>query len=111
MQGSITKTGNTHVRRLLVEAAWHHRARYVVGKTMRDRWALASPAAPARGNAGNRRWNPFRERRKRHVVANIAIARELAGWSLAALENRPTHEPLRRPSWSKQHVERPAKHL
>ena len=25
MQGSITKTGNTHVRRLLVEAAWHHR--------------------------------------------------------------------------------------
>ena len=27
VQGSITKTGNTHVRRLLVEAAWHHRAR------------------------------------------------------------------------------------
>jgi transposase len=25
---------------LLVEAAWHHRARYVVGKTMRDRWEL-----------------------------------------------------------------------
>jgi transposase len=45
IQGSITKTGNTHVRRLLVEAAWHHRARYVVGKTMRDRWELA-PARP-----------------------------------------------------------------
>ena len=28
VQGSITKTGNTHARRLLVEAAWHHRARY-----------------------------------------------------------------------------------
>lgn len=40
VQGSITKTGNTHVRRLLVEAAWHHRARYAVGKTMRDRWDL-----------------------------------------------------------------------
>jgi transposase len=26
VQGSITKTGNTHARRLLVEAAWHHRA-------------------------------------------------------------------------------------
>ena len=25
VQGSITKTGNTHARRLLVEAAWHHR--------------------------------------------------------------------------------------
>jgi len=33
VQGSITKTGNTHARRLLVEAAWHHRARYVVGNT------------------------------------------------------------------------------
>ena len=31
VQGSITKTGNAHVRRLLVEAAWHHRACYVVG--------------------------------------------------------------------------------
>jgi transposase len=27
-QGPITKTGNQHVRRLLVEAAWHHRPRY-----------------------------------------------------------------------------------
>jgi transposase len=92
VQGSITKTGNTHVRRLLIEAAWHHRARYVVGKTMRDRWELASPAARARGDAGNRRlhqrWVRFNERRKRHVVANVAIARELAGWcwSLAVLE-------------------------
>jgi transposase len=92
VQGSITKTGNTHVRRLLVEAAWHHRARYVAGKTMRDRWELASPTARARGDAGNRRlharWNAFRARHKRHVVANVAIDRELAGWcwSLAVLE-------------------------
>ena len=92
VQGSITKTGNTRVRRLLVEAAWHHRARYVVGKTMRDRWELATPASRARGDAGNRRlharWDTFRARRKRHVVANVAIARELAGWcwSLAVLE-------------------------
>jgi transposase len=28
VQGAITKTGNTHVRRLLVEAAWHHRTSY-----------------------------------------------------------------------------------
>ena len=92
VQGSITKTGNTHVRRLLIETAWHHRAGYVVGKTMRERWELASPAARARGDAGNRRlhdrWDAFRARRKRHVVANVAIARELAGWcwSLAVLE-------------------------
>jgi transposase len=93
VQGSITKTGNTHVRRLLIEAAWHHRARYVVGKTMRERWELATPAARSRGDAGNRRlhtrWNTFRDRKKRHVVANVAIARELAGWcwSLAVLED------------------------
>jgi transposase len=92
VQGSITKTGNSHVRRLLVEAAWHHRARYVIGKTMHDRWELATPAARARGDAGNRRlharWDTFRARRKRSVIANVAIARELAGWcwSLAVLE-------------------------
>ena len=40
--GPITKTGNGHVRRLLVEAAWHHRPAYRAGKTMRDRWAFAS---------------------------------------------------------------------
>ena len=27
-QGPITKTGNGHIRRLLVEAAWHHRIAY-----------------------------------------------------------------------------------
>ena len=91
VQGSITKAGNSHVRRLLVEAAWHHRARYVIGKTMRDRWELAGPAARARGDQGNRRlnarWIRFTERRKRHIIANAAIARELAGWcwSLAIL--------------------------
>jgi len=91
--GPITKTGNGHVRRLLVEAAWHHRPRYVAGKTMRDRWDLASPAARARGDAGNRRlhsrWVTFQARKKRHNVATIAIARELAGWcwSLAVIDD------------------------
>ena len=58
VQGSITKTGNSHARRLLVEAAWHHRARYRPGKTMRDRWELAPPppapaATPATGGCTN----------------------------------------------------------
>ncbi|WP_442298058.1 IS110 family transposase [Terrabacter sp. RAF57] len=93
LQGSVTKAGNGHARRLLVEAAWHHRARYVAGKTMRDRWDLASPAARARGDEGNRRlhhrWVVFTERRKRHTVANVAVARELAGWcwSLAVMDD------------------------
>jgi transposase len=93
VQGSITKAGNTHVRRLLVEAAWHHRARYTVGKTMRERWDLAPAAAQARGDEGNRRlhhrWVKFIERRKKNTIANVAIARELAGWtwSLAVMDD------------------------
>jgi transposase len=92
-QGSITKTGNTHARRLLVEAAWHHRRTYRPTATMRARWDLASPAARARGHAGNhrlhQRWVEFTARHKKPVVANVAIARELAGWcwSLATLDD------------------------
>ena len=93
-QGSITKTGNTHARRLLVEAAWQHRRPYrSPSKALRDRWDKAPAAARARGHAGNQRlhqrWQTFENRKKRPVVANVAIARELAGWcwSLAMLDN------------------------
>ncbi len=41
-QGSITKTGNTHARRLLVEAAWHHRRPYRTTTTMLTRWEASS---------------------------------------------------------------------
>ena len=92
-QGGVTKTGNGHARRLLVEAAWHHRAPYRPGMELRRRWDAASPTARARGQAANRRlharWVRFDERKKRSVVANAAIARELAGWcwSLAVLDD------------------------
>jgi transposase len=91
--GGVTKTGNAHARRLLVEAAWHHRPPYRPGQPLRRRWDQASPAARARGQAANRRlharWVGFDERKKRSVVANAAIARELAGWcwSLAVLDD------------------------
>ena len=89
--GGITKTGNSHVRRLLVEAAWHHRKPYRPTAVLRRRWDVATPAARARGHAGNQRlhtrWVGYAQRRKRPVVANVAVARELAGWcwSLAVL--------------------------
>jgi transposase len=92
VQGAVTKTGNGHARRLLVEAAWHHRSPYRPGAVLRRRWDLASPSARARGQAANRRlhqrWTDFDHRKKRSVVANMAVARELAGWcwSLAVLE-------------------------
>jgi transposase len=91
-QGSITKAGNKHVRRLLVEAAWHHRAPYRPSIALRRRWDLSTPAARARGDQANQRlyhrWTTFDARSKRPVVANTAIARELAGWcwSLATMD-------------------------
>lgn len=91
-QGSITKTGNSHARRLLIEAAWHHKPRYTVGAVLRARWEQAPEAARVRAHVGNQRlhdrWTGYTRRHKKHTVANTAIARELAGWcwSLAVLE-------------------------
>lgn len=92
-RGSVTKAGNRHARRLLIEAAWHHRKPYVVTKTMRTRWDQATPGAMRRGDQGNRRlhhrWVRFDAHSKKPVVANTAIARELAGWcwSLAVMND------------------------
>jgi transposase len=91
-QGGITKTGNSHARRLLIEAAWHHKARYTVGAVLRARWEQAPETVRVRAHAGNirlhQRWASYTRRHKKHTVANTAIARELAGWcwSLAVLE-------------------------
>ena len=74
-QGPITKTGNGHARRLLVEAAWHHRPPYRPGAALRRRWDQASPRrtgpraagqpAAARPLAGIRRTPQARHRRQR----------------------------------------------
>lgn len=71
--GGITKTGNTHARRLLIEAAWHHRQPYRPSSpTMRARWDKVPAAARRRGDEGNRRlherWLAFDARGKRSVV-------------------------------------------
>jgi transposase len=90
-QGGITKAGNGHVRRLLVEAAWHHKPGYVIGKVLQARWDQAPEAARARAHLGNQRlhqrWVTYSARKKKHTVATTAVARELAGWcwSLAML--------------------------
>src|SRR3954447_24937280 len=91
-QHGVTKTGNSHVRRLLVEAAWHHRPPYRPSTKLQRRWQRAPGPVVAHAAKGNRRlharWQSFDTRRKRPVVANLAIARELAGWcrALAVME-------------------------
>lgn len=92
--GSITKTGNSHARRLLIEAAWHQRRDYLpsVRSALRTRWEKAPVQARLRGQAGNERlhqqWVKFTLRKKRPAVANVAVARELARWcwSLAIMD-------------------------
>ena len=91
-QGSITKTGNTHARRLLVEAAWQQqRPLRAPSKALRARRDLLSPAVRARGEAADRRlhqrWQVMTARHKPPSKIAVAVARELAGWcwSLAVM--------------------------
>lgn len=92
-QGSITKTGNGHARRLLVEAAWHHRRPDRPHRARAHRADGQPAAARDRAENGNRRlhqrWTRLDARRKRPTVSVVAVARELAGWcwSLAVLDS------------------------
>jgi transposase len=108
-QLGVTKTGNRHVRRLLVEAAWQHRTPYRPSVDLQRRWKRAPASVAAHAAKGNRRlhakWRSFDARHKRPVVANTAIARELAGWcwALAVIDNdgalrKLTPPPAERPS-------------
>ena len=67
-QGSITKIGNTHARRLLVEAAWYRKTYHSPGVMMLSRWAAAPPAARTRSREGNHRqhqgWENYLARKK-----------------------------------------------
>jgi len=87
-QGGITKAGNAHARRVLVEAAWHARRRPHTGPEYGRRLAGQPPAvlavaAKAQERLHSRYWRLV-NRGKRPTVAAIAVARELAGfcWSL-----------------------------
>jgi len=98
IHGGLTKTGNGHARRLLVEAARHHRPRYRPGRNLRRRWDAAPLAARTRGEAANQRlharWAGLDHRRKHPVVANAAIARERAGLVLVVGRPRRLTRPI-----------------
>lgn len=88
-RGSITKAGNGHVRRALVEAAWHYRLHPRVGKklTARRRGQPASVIAAA-DHAMHRlykRWTSMVMRDKPTCKATTAVARELAGFVWATM--------------------------
>ena len=90
--GSITKTGSSHARRLLVEAAWHYRKRPRIGTTLTERQAGQPPEAIAIAWSAQRRlyrtWTRLEQRNKRRTLIAVAAARELAGfcWAICLSE-------------------------
>ena len=91
-QGSITKTGSAHARRLLVEAAWHYRSRPNIGRALADRQDGQPTAAIAIARSAQRRlhrvWTRLERRAKRRTIIAVAAARELAGfcWAITQIE-------------------------
>lgn len=82
-QGSITKAGSVHARRLLVEAAWHYRKPPRMSSTLKRRQNDAPAAAIDCAWRAQRRlyqrWQLLEtERGKRPAIVAIAVARELS---------------------------------
>jgi transposase len=91
-QGAITKAGNSHARRLLVEAAWHQRRPPRFSVTLERRRTGKSLALRAQADRSARRlhgrWHALESRGKPRTIVVVAVARELAGhcWALATME-------------------------
>lgn len=84
-RGKITKAGNAHLRRVLVEAAWHYRHRANAGKAIKKR-RIGQPESVVTiaERAEQRLHRKFRRMvdryNKKPVIAAVAVARELAGF-------------------------------
>ena len=87
-RGSITKAGNAHIRRVLVEAAWSQRCPNLVSKELAERRKncpkeVVQIARKAQTRL-HRKFTRMVSRNKLHQVTVVAVARELAGfvWSI-----------------------------
>jgi transposase len=95
-RGHITLAGNTHARRLLIEAAWH----YQHAPRVSQRIAAVHPHVPPDVAASayhaqvrlHHRHRALTARGKRSTVANVAVARELAGFIWAAMTRQPMRD-------------------
>lgn len=88
-RGSITRTGNGHVRRVLVEAAWSYRFRPRMSREIRERNEGVGPGVQAIAWKAQQRlhgrYQKLTGRGKNKNQTVVAMARELAGfvWSIA----------------------------
>jgi transposase len=86
--GSITKTGSTLARRLLIEAAWHYGPRPSIGPVLQARQAGQPEHILAISNKAQRRlhrvYQQMKARGKPHGIVTVAVARELSCFLWAA---------------------------
>ncbi|MBM3270575.1 MAG: IS110 family transposase [Candidatus Sericytochromatia bacterium] len=93
-RGGITKTGNSHIRHILVEAAWHYRSSpKVFGRLKKRQEGLPSEIIQIAWKAQlrlNARYRRLTGRGKAKQVVVTAIARELLGflWAIACSVER-----------------------
>jgi transposase len=89
-QGDITKTGNRHVRRLLVESAWSYRYQPAVKGNLKRRQNGLSPTIQAISwksqNRLHRKYYRLLSKGKEKGKTITAIARELAGFIWAVMQ-------------------------
>jgi transposase len=83
-RGGITKTGNSHLRRVVIESAWHYRHGPTEGKSLkRRRQGLPEEVLSIVREADKRLNKKFRHlvgKGKDTRTAAVAVARELAGF-------------------------------
>lgn len=93
-RGPITRAGNTHCRRVLVEAAWNNRHRSGSNLILNRRRQGQPPEVVAIAvKAQHRLYKKFwrLDHRKHRHVAITAVARELCGFVWAVLNAAPRH--------------------
>jgi transposase len=100
-RGGITKTGNAHLRRIVIEAAWAYQHRPSIGRALRTRQTTVSPEVKALAWKAQHRLNA----RYRHLTAKgkcrqevvTAVSRELLGF-IWAIGVKVETERRRQPS-------------
>ena len=99
-QGSITKAGNSRVRHVLVQAAWNYRFPPRRSAVLKRRQQGQPPDAVAHSWKAQHRLHKVYKRlafRKNNKIAAVAVARELAGFIWALMEDcAPDHEAGRK---------------
>jgi transposase len=100
-RGGITKTGNAHLRRIVVEAAWAYRHRPAVGAALKKRQAPLSEAVKTIAwKAQHRlhsRYQQLRGRGKNPQQVVTALGRELLGFVWAIGVTVETEQKTPRP--------------